>query len=437
MKSLLFFLIFFPLFSMGQATDSFQRPLPVPYPQPEMQKVGSAYQLEWDSTFGCDSLGKKDVGFDVYKRYYTHDSVGRLTGKLVYTWKPTMRYDSNKSWKYDSIGRMVHYTELWWDTAGSKWRNNKNIIYDYKKYSTFKLITQPDPRKGSDSEIVKIYYSATFQDTMEINIRHYIDWYNVSKTNFWYDSNGNDTITLYLPWSSNTFKYDRYNSRLYRDSFSQNLIRKEFSYSWNTNNNTYYKKPDTKEFYFYNSNNLLTKDSNGPGLAYYDSKYYFYNSLGKIKYFIYRNFYRDNTGALYYIITKSNRDSYDSIGNISTMIIYDTFNLYDGFAATYYRTDFHYKKLVITQVLDLPLKSKIKAYPNPVKDELHLDIEGFVGGKINLTLGTILGREISRRQFDNYDTFNHLTLNLADLPRGVYLLKVEQNGKQYITKIIK
>lgn len=81
-------------------------------------------------------------------------------------------------------------------------------------------------------------------------------------------------------------------------------------------------------------------------------------------------------------------------------------------------------------------RSEINIFPQPAQQLLNLNSSLFGNKKSQLTLNNILGQTVlnTSAQFTNGIT----QINLATLPKGVYLLKlVDEDNKTYTTKIIK
>ena len=80
-------------------------------------------------------------------------------------------------------------------------------------------------------------------------------------------------------------------------------------------------------------------------------------------------------------------------------------------------------------VNNFELTNSIKLYPNPAKGILHIDSNHLSISKIEFY--SIIGNKISERK-ENYNL-----INIADLSRGVYLLKVYvENDKVVIKRLI-
>jgi hypothetical protein len=79
------------------------------------------------------------------------------------------------------------------------------------------------------------------------------------------------------------------------------------------------------------------------------------------------------------------------------------------------------------------------AYPNPVGDaaSLALDLASSAEGIADLRLVDHLGRIITEESINVQEGNNMLQLDMVSLPKGIYLLQVNVNGRSYVKKIIK
>ena len=81
---------------------------------------------------------------------------------------------------------------------------------------------------------------------------------------------------------------------------------------------------------------------------------------------------------------------------------------------------------------DLNLDQIINIYPNPVADQLTIDL-GNLNEKASLVLYDVFGKELLRR--DNFQ--NNTTVSVKDFPVSIYLLRIETPVGTLIRKIIK
>ncbi|HCC95100.1 MAG TPA: hypothetical protein DEQ26_12405 [Flavobacteriaceae bacterium] len=77
------------------------------------------------------------------------------------------------------------------------------------------------------------------------------------------------------------------------------------------------------------------------------------------------------------------------------------------------------------------LKSKVSLYPNPVEDSFKIDL-GTTLNKANVTieLYDMVGKKV--QSFDYADSYN-----ISSLPKGVYVLKINDGATKVVKKIVK
>jgi hypothetical protein len=75
----------------------------------------------------------------------------------------------------------------------------------------------------------------------------------------------------------------------------------------------------------------------------------------------------------------------------------------------------------------------VSIYPNPVKDNLNINIKDF-SGEVSVKFIDINGREVFNKNINNFITSN--TLDLSSFSSGIYVLKLSGEGLNYSEKII-
>ncbi|WP_396165378.1 PA domain-containing protein [Flavobacterium sp.] len=75
----------------------------------------------------------------------------------------------------------------------------------------------------------------------------------------------------------------------------------------------------------------------------------------------------------------------------------------------------------------------VSIYPNPVKDNLNINIKDF-SGEVSVKIIDINGREVFNKNINNFNTSN--TLDLSSFSSGIYVLKLSGEGLNYTEKII-
>lgn len=80
-------------------------------------------------------------------------------------------------------------------------------------------------------------------------------------------------------------------------------------------------------------------------------------------------------------------------------------------------------------------KEEIRLYPIPTRDIVYIDFRSYTTGKISMQLLTLDGRLLGIKEFYHTDATSIQSWNLANLPSGVYHLKITlTSGKGKILK---
>ncbi len=89
--------------------------------------------------------------------------------------------------------------------------------------------------------------------------------------------------------------------------------------------------------------------------------------------------------------------------------------------------------VILSGILHSEFNSSLTIFPNPVSDYLTIDF-GDVYETVNISVVTITGQLLVSHQFVNDHRFD---VNLENLASGVYLIRVEADGKKALIKIVK
>jgi hypothetical protein len=76
----------------------------------------------------------------------------------------------------------------------------------------------------------------------------------------------------------------------------------------------------------------------------------------------------------------------------------------------------------------------LKAYPNPFSNEIRLTIKG-IENKIEVGIFDVMGKQVRIMNFEKDS--EELSIDMKDLPAGVYLIRFMYKGKLYSYKIVK
>lgn len=131
--------------------------------------------------------------------------------------------------------------------------------------------------------------------------------------------------------------------------------------------------------------------------------------------------------------------SVSGVSGSSLEIIAEVYTSYSD--ETFYISDINVLSQVTKAVIASPLSSpeledRILSYPNPVKDELRVEIleEGLNIEELSISLYTVQGQKVV--DFE-HEKSNAIQLNLSGLDAGTYLITIGDNSNQLVRKIIK
>lgn len=88
--------------------------------------------------------------------------------------------------------------------------------------------------------------------------------------------------------------------------------------------------------------------------------------------------------------------------------------------------------LLITGVQENKLTASVAVYPNPAKNEVNI-VLGEVKGATELFVVNTLGQVVAKTSFTNATT----SLNVSNLPAGVYIIRLVQNNKTAVKQFVK
>lgn len=79
----------------------------------------------------------------------------------------------------------------------------------------------------------------------------------------------------------------------------------------------------------------------------------------------------------------------------------------------------------------------MNVFPNPVQDVLHLNINTKNTVKAMIAINNITGQTISQKEVNLSQGANALTMSVNDMPSGVYMIAVQSETHQSVTKFLK
>ena len=81
--------------------------------------------------------------------------------------------------------------------------------------------------------------------------------------------------------------------------------------------------------------------------------------------------------------------------------------------------------------------SHLKLFPNPVLNELNVELPATVEGSLSYEVLSIEGRSVQNGELQNHGSLNKYTINAESLDSGYYLLKIKSKNQSFISKFIK
>jgi hypothetical protein len=136
-----------------------------------------------------------------------------------------------------------------------------------------------------------------------------------------------------------------------------------------------------------------------------------------------------------YVVSSAGASATSTTAQLSWTIGEPVIETYTG-TGTVLTQGFHQSRLVVTAVDQISLPGiSLSVYPNPVTDDLTLDIVGHRIDKLGYQLFDISGRLLFSKKIEKEPE----TVSMSSFPVGTYLLKVTDNnaGLVQVFKIVK
>jgi Leucine-rich repeat (LRR) protein len=81
--------------------------------------------------------------------------------------------------------------------------------------------------------------------------------------------------------------------------------------------------------------------------------------------------------------------------------------------------------------------NQLKAFPNPVDKQLQVEFTATEEGQTNISVTDVLGRQMSIQMVDTFKGVNQATVDMSNVPRGVYVLILRTGKTQVVQRITK
>lgn len=83
------------------------------------------------------------------------------------------------------------------------------------------------------------------------------------------------------------------------------------------------------------------------------------------------------------------------------------------------------------------VKNEISVYPNPTEAELFLNIDNVLDKTLEITIFSLTGQMVYTKSFKSSEETFAQGININHLPSGIYLIKINIDGKEYNKKVVK
>lgn len=78
-----------------------------------------------------------------------------------------------------------------------------------------------------------------------------------------------------------------------------------------------------------------------------------------------------------------------------------------------------------------------KAFPNPAKDVLNVEIEILTAQNATIRIFNVIGKELKKKEIEANSGINTFTIDVSTLPKGTYIYKVEVGKAVKLSRFIK
>ena len=80
--------------------------------------------------------------------------------------------------------------------------------------------------------------------------------------------------------------------------------------------------------------------------------------------------------------------------------------------------------------------AQISLYPNPVRDHVKVEYNATASGIVTINILNIIGKNVLSIKNSVDPGMNIFSLNTSELPEGIYLFEIENNGELLRSKFM-
>lgn len=343
---------------------------------------------------------------------------------------------SNNNWinssyvvkNYDKDGKITDDLSHLWDASSSTWKDFYSTNYEYDTNNLLNKIIYKSLDNTSNLLTFSQRASFTYNNENNIDVGFYEQWTNNAwqnslKNTSSYDSNGYLVSGLIQRWNDNNWKNDL---KIDYSNNSDGLFTQITRQKWNDSSSKW--ENFSQSTYTYNSSKKVSVETmniwennkwieRGVYTNSYDASGFLTHRLSqnlddKLSILVNQqqtNYTNNQNGTIHQEISEIWREQSNSWENLS-------------------RTTYEYENTLGTHDLT---KADIKIFPNPTSDFINIHLEESDNTKVSVI--DALGSAILNENFVG----NDFSLNVMNLNKNVYFIKIERGEKVLVKKFIK
>lgn len=396
---------------------------------------------------------------DFYRYTYTLNANDQISiqvreNYIGSTWVNNTRY----SYTYDANGNTTEVLYETWN--GSAWSTVGKIVYSgYNAQNKYALMLTYNWNGSSWQFMTKDQYQyypngyhTQFLEKYSWNIGS-VSWDSVERFYLTYNMDSISSLTRSVPGTSGWMLDSR---KLYNYNTTPFLLSEYKAETWDTTQTPDAWKGNQRINYTYTVADKLEKATTdffvgGAWIPDSRNNYVYDASQKLIEYYteIYSGGWQNNTSEIY-TYTGSNRTKemkyiwsgawthnqtidydFDANNNNTYRLITDI----SGAAATYISRDYYYYQSFTVGVEDVKQHaSSIILYPNPVSNNLQMDIESETNTILEMNIIDVCGQAKMYALQSLGIGKNHVQIDIQTLPNGNYFLWIKQGNTKQVQK---
>lgn len=93
-------------------------------------------------------------------------------------------------------------------------------------------------------------------------------------------------------------------------------------------------------------------------------------------------------------------------------------------------------EVVVTGINSLTNNNNIQLFPNPASDKVTITSNAAINSNVNVNIIDVAGRVAQTTSYNNFAAKSQQTIDISKLAKGVYFVKINAAGSEYIEKLI-